>query len=177
MELWKDIKGYDGRYQVSDMGRVRNASGQILTPKKHNRGYLHVVLFNGGKEPKSFLVHRLVANEFLPKEDGRPFVNHINEDRTDNRAENLEWCTQKENMRKHFSIHKEENNSLGRPVSNLKLVEQVSPNGCTVKVWKFIAEIHRELGYNSTSIKECCEGKRKTAYGYKWRYAIKDITR
>ena len=176
MELWKDIKGYEGKYQVSNIGRVRNTSGKVLTQKTQNRGYRHVLLSNGKGKFKSKLVHRLVADAFVPNPNGFPIVNHIDENKKNNCSNNLEWCTQSENMRRHFAIHECDNLSWGRTVANRERVEQINNDGSIVKVWEHIAQIHREVGYNATSIKECCIGKRKTAYGYKWRYASSNIT-
>ncbi len=111
-EIWKDIEGYEGKYQVSSLGRVRRLA---YTFKRRNRwgvcdnvisagmmslrnvkGYLSVQLRDETKR-KHHQVHRLVAAAFIPNPDGLPEVNHKNEDKTDNRVENLEWCTRKYN--------------------------------------------------------------------------------
>lgn len=95
-ENWKDIDGYDGMYQVSDLGRVRSKkSGEwrVFNPGKNKCGYPHVILFKDD-ERKDFYVHRLVAQAFIPNDDeNKTVINHINEVKTDNRAVNLEWCT------------------------------------------------------------------------------------
>lgn len=96
-EQWRDIDGYDGAYQVSDLGRVRsNKSGEwrVLKPSKNTKGYLQVALWKDGeKKGKGFRVHRLVAQAFIPNYDSsKTLINHINEVKTDNRVSNLEWC-------------------------------------------------------------------------------------
>lgn len=104
-EIWKDIEGYEGLYQVSNMGRVKSflqrSSGKIRLLKLHNRGYNSVSLKKAGK-PKWFFVHRLVATAFIPNPEHKREVNHINGNKTDNRVCNLEWVSSSENKRKGF---------------------------------------------------------------------------
>lgn len=95
-EIWKNIVGYKGLYQVSNMGRVRDTAGNILTQHHHPKGYLQIHL-SKNKKHTNYLVHRLVAKHFIKNPDNLPQVNHINEIKTDNRAVNLEWCTVKYN--------------------------------------------------------------------------------
>lgn len=109
-EVWKDIEGYEGRYQVSNMGRVKSLTrkvwnytkpGRVLKPGAKRNGYLHVALSNGDKIEKHAHVHRLVAKAFIPNPDNLPEVNHKNLNKSDNRVENLEWCTSRYN-KAHF---------------------------------------------------------------------------
>lgn len=111
-EVWKDIEGYEGKYQVSSLGRVRrlaytfkrrnkwgvcdNVISSGMMSLRNVKGYLSVKLRDETKR-KHYQVHRLVAAAFIPNPDGLPEVNHKNEDKTDNRVENLEWCTRKYN--------------------------------------------------------------------------------
>lgn len=102
-EQWRDIDGYDGMYQVSDLGRVRSRkSGEwmVMRPSKNDNGYLIVDLRRGGKRTrKQTRVHRLVAQAFIPNDDEtKTIINHINEDKTDNRVSNLEWCDYRYNL-------------------------------------------------------------------------------
>lgn len=173
MEIWKDIAGYEGLYQVSNLGNVRSLNWsntgviKLVALKKHNRGYLHVLLYKG-KRCKSFLVHRLVADTFMPCSDKTMTVNHIDENPLNNHLDNLEWCSLKENINKFQSNHP---GKIGR-TENMTPVNQLDMGGRVVNVWKSVAEIRRNLNFNSWSISQCCNGKRKTAYGYRWQYAI-----
>lgn len=95
MSEWQPIDGWLGRYEVSRDGQVRRNDGMILGQWKDHHGYMLVRL----SQPRTVeRVHRLVAGAFIPNPEGKPFVNHINNERADNRAENLEWCTQWENI-------------------------------------------------------------------------------
>lgn len=98
MEVWKDIEHYEGYYQVSNTGKIRNERGQELAPFKSHNGYSVATLCRDGMRIKRY-VHRLVALTFLDNPDNKPQVNHINHDKLDNRADNLEWCTAQENMK------------------------------------------------------------------------------
>ena len=101
-EIWKDIHGYKGLYQISNYGRVKSFNWRhwgytrVLTPQPTAHGYLHIRLHKD-KKIEQFSVHRLVALVFVPNPEGKPEVNHINEDKTDNRACNLCWMTHEEN--------------------------------------------------------------------------------
>lgn len=98
MEEWKDIEGYEGKYQVSNKGRVKalnfkRTSKEKIIKEANNKGYKAVKLWKFGKR-KSYLVHRLVALSFIPNPKKLPQINHKDEDKLNNNADNLEWCTQ-----------------------------------------------------------------------------------
>jgi hypothetical protein len=98
-ETWRDVEGYNGRYQVSDLGRVKNTkTGRVLKPGKKPKGYLFVVLCVGGRG-KTRTVHRLVAQAFIPNPRGLTDVDHANNVRTDNSVTNLRWASKSENVR------------------------------------------------------------------------------
>lgn len=105
-EIWKDIEGYEGLYQVSNMGRVRN-NKKLLSPYNEGKGYLKVSLFKD-KKCKRYKVHRLVANAFLPKAENKPMVNHIDENKHNNVITNLEWCSNQENVAYYYKNRKME---------------------------------------------------------------------
>lgn len=194
-EIWKDIDGYEGLYQVSNMGRVkslgrykiaRNNSISFMSEiiKKtqiSKKGYITVTL-NNNKQRKTFKVHRLVAQAFLDNPDNLPQINHKDEDKTNNviwvnddgsidyNKSNLEWCDNKYNC--NYGNHSINiSKKLKRHPSIIKSVLQLNLNEEYVKIWDSSTDICEILGYNKTCISECCNGKQKTDYGYKWVFA------
>lgn len=176
-EVWKDIKGYEGLYQVSSIGRVRSLDrtvvysdgreyfyeSKILIPYKNNSHYLMVNLCKNGKS-KSYLIHRLVAEAFIPNTENKKEIDHINTNKSDNRVDNLRWVTRKENCNNPISIENNRNAQQSKPILQLDL------NGHFINKWKSVREVEREIGYIHNNISRCCNGKYKTAYGYIWKY-------
>lgn len=179
-EIWKDIQGYEGMYQVSNYGRVKslgrlvNGSNQygvkfqylkkdkILKPILDKWGYLRISIYkNNHKIAKR--IHILVAETFLENQNNYSIINHINGDKTDNRVENLEWCTQSHNVQESYR--------LGLRIPTGRAVNQYDLDGNFIKTWDTIKE--PRLLYNNSHISDCCNGTRKTAAGYIWRYAKK----
>lgn len=173
MEEWKDIKNYPD-YMVSNQGRVkslnfkRTGKEQVLRCCKGKDGYLAVKLYKNGKL-KNFKVHRLVSEAFIPNTNNKPFIDHINTDKTDNRVENLRWVTSKENSNNPLTKGKQVG-KIGKLSPNHKPILQFTLDGEFIKKWDGAREIEREIGYYNNNISMCCSGKRKTAYGYIWRY-------
>lgn len=161
-ESWKPIKGYECLYEVSTMGRVRRLRktpngdiGSLLKPAIDRAGYKRVRLCKEGTVFAVY-VHRLVASTFLGERSGE--VNHINGDKQDNRLDNLEWCTHQENMQK----------AADTGLINCTAVAQ-SSDGVTVAVYPSITDASKKIGGSKSNIAKCCNGQRKTAYGYEWR--------
>lgn len=170
-EIWKPIIGYEGLYEVSNYGNIKSLNWRnrniekCLYLKKHNKGYFQVELVKN-KKRKMVLVHRLVAEAFLENPLNKPQINHKDYNRSNNSVENLEWCTINENMT-HSAIRRK-----SKPTKRKEKIIQLDLQGNIVKIWNSCVSIKTDKNYHQTSIFECCEGKRKTAYGFIWQYAI-----
>lgn len=162
-EIWKDIEGYEGLYQVSNMGRVRSLRRNIILKSKRETNEYERVVLSTNNIPKLYSIHRLVAMAFIPNPNNYPIVNHKDEDRTNNRVDNLEWCTQKYNVNYGTGIAK-------RARSQSKKVLQFKPDGTFVKEWESTMEIGRAMNKSQAHIVDVCNGKRRIAYGYIWKY-------
>lgn len=125
-EIWKYIKDYEGLYQVSNKGRIKslqdnhgNRRDKIMNPTKDNRGYLRVPL-SKNKRRRNCRVHRLVAESFIPNPFNKPCIDHINSIKTDNRSENLQWCTIQENNKNPIRMDKIKSTEYREKMSKLK---------------------------------------------------------
>ena len=162
-EIWKDIKGYEGLYQVSNLGRVKSKR-KILSPSKGE--YLKVVLSKNGVE-KVYTIHRLVAKAFIDNFENKPQVNHKDENKHNNVVDNLEWVTNKENM----NYGTRNKRIIENKRHTFKKIIQKDKNNKIIHKWKDIVEIQEKTKYNKHNIYKCCENKYKYAYGYKWEYS------
>ena len=197
-EIWKDIKEYEGLYQVSNLGNIKSLRrNKLIKYSKDNKGYLRTSLAKNGIN-RTVKVHRIVAQAFINNDENKPQVNHKNGNKTDNNVENLEWVSNQENQnhswntglrkkgKEHWSYGKippqlakvigcgknnpnYNNRGVKNPLS--KKVQQLDKENKIIKLWYGIAEASRELKICSNTISLCCKGKRKTAGGYKWQYA------
>lgn len=165
-EVWKDIEGYEGFYQVSNLGRIKSIprNGTIKNSKilKQNvvGGYGQIALQKRGKI-KYEKVHRLVAKMFISNQNNLPEVNHIDGNKLNNNVSNLEWVTTRDNQL--HSVYVLGNNKF-------RIIEQYDKKGNFIKEWKQIVTASKELKINATSIVKCCRKKRKSAGGYVWKY-------
>lgn len=170
-EIWRDVVGYENLYQVSNLGNVKSSySGKNLKRGTQNVGYKCVNLYKN-KVSKTYLIHRLVAQAFIENPQNLPCINHIDEDKTNNRVENLEWCNQKYNNNygnhnKNLSKSLYENDKLSEPI------EQYTKNGVYVNTYLSSLDAERKTGVSSTGINRCCNNVKyyKTAGGYVWKY-------
>lgn len=182
-EIWKDIKNYEDKYQVSNLGRIRSKNRilvykngrnrpqkeKIMTPYKA-RGYLGVVLYSDCSR-KSFLVHRLVADAFLPNTDNKEEVNHKNGNKYDNNVKNLEWVTHSENNLHCYRVLKRKLSCLGKfgkehPCS--KIVARICIKTGEKTTYNSMTEASKNNLINIKTISNCCCGRQKTGKGYKW---------
>ena len=163
---WRPVPGYTGLYEVSEDGRVRNArTKRVLSRKTERNGYVRVHLSKDGCS-KSVLLHRVVAAAFVPNPDGLPTVNHIDEDKANNAASNLEWSGMSyQNSYGRGAVNR--NKAKERPVW------QLSMDGDPVRLWGSIKEASAFLGVNPSTVVCVCKGKRryKSTGGYKFKYA------
>lgn len=175
MERWKAIKGYEGLYEVSDLGRVRSMDmilpcknnsfhsrkGKMLSPQNNGKGYVFVNLRKSGKGEKHY-IHRLVAEAFVENNKNLPLVNHKNEIKDDNRASNLEWCDNTYNINYGSCLSK-----ITKKMA-IPIVQELHSG--EIVIWDSIREIERQKKFSRKIIAECCKGIRMDAYNSRWRY-------
>lgn len=163
IEIWKPILGYEGKYAVSNHGRVKSLNyrhtgkDRLLSLLRDGHGYHQVVLYIEGQRNR-VLVHRIVAEAFIPNTDNKPHIDHINTNRLDNRPENLRWCTRQENS----------NNPL-TCAHHSKRTLQFDTNGTLIKEWASAREASACLGISVSAICSCRKGRSMTSGGYVWR--------
>ena len=163
-EVWKDIKGYEGLYQISNLGRVKRVTtGRILKGGKDKDGYLMVKLYkNNIRSNKK--IHRLVAEAFIPNPENKPQVNHADENKTNNSLDNLEWMTAKENIN-HGTRNERAAKTKSIPIIATNLTTGESQEFNSTK------ECARQLRLDPGNITKVLKGKRKTLGGYTFEYA------
>lgn len=178
-EIWKDVAGYEGLYQVSNMGRVKSLArtrnmnlpwGGIAPVNERIRkfgkslGYQNITLSKNGVNER-IRVHKLVAMTFIPNPRGCTQINHKNGDKHDNRVENLEWVTPSENQRHAIET------GLRKDAFRRKKVNHYDRDGNFIRSWNGYVEIRDALGIPCQSVCNCCKGRCPSANGYIWRLA------
>ena len=172
-EQWKDIIGYEGLYQISNLGRVKSlkyGKERILKPYENQDGYLEVNLYNDDKKRNHIKIHRLVANAFIPNKDiSKTEINHKDENKGNNIWTNLEWTDHITNIQYGTRTERSSVNRINN--ANIsKQVAQYSLDGNFIRSFPSTKEIQRQLGFANQYIGQCCLGKRKQAYNYIWKY-------
>lgn len=186
MEIWKDIKGYEGLYQVSNLDKVKSIEKDIIRVRngkeiithipekilfqwKNSKGYLSVAI--GSKQSrKLYKVHRLVAEAFIPNPDNLPQVNHIDEDKSNNKVENLEWCTNRYNCNYGTYNFRLSEKLKGRKAFWLtKAVIQYSMNGEFIREFESIRDAAKAVKSSPANISMCCKGIYSSCKGFKWK--------
>lgn len=165
-EIWKDIQDYEGLYQVSNYGRVKSLERDVETQRgvwhcyekllkwhDNGKGHMYTILSKDSKVERK-LIHRLVAEAFIPNPNNYDVVHHKDHNKQNNHVSNLEWMSDA----KHKAHH------------SAKTVYQYTKDGLLVNVWKTALEAEKVLGIDSSSVCLCCNGKRKTHSGYIWSY-------
>ena len=158
-EEWKPVAGFERFYRVSNLGRVLSLrSGRIRKPVLNRQTGYYMMFLVGDGFRKCITVHRIVAEAFCEKPDGCDCVNHIDEDKQNNRADNLEWCTHAYNNA-YSNIYA----ASRKPIAQMK-------DGKVIKIWASAREAEKHLKTNYKNISAVCRGLRPRAGGYEWRF-------
>ena len=172
-EIWKDVIGFEGKYQVSNLGNVRSLNYKRLgiikeiSPETDLNGYLCVTLYAGHCEQHRKMVHRLVAETFLLNPSNLPQVNHKDENKKNNKLDNLEWCNAKYNINYGTGHQKTVKAALENQAFTVKCLDDN-------REYISARDAARDKNTQHSGILRCCRGERKTAGGYHWAFINKE---
>ena len=173
-EIWKPIAGYEGKYEASNLGRIRsfaqtNRQGNILSGYPNYKGYLQVYLYDSPQHGKWHSIHRLIAFTFIENPNDYPQVNHKDENKLNNAADNLEWCTNRYNSG-YGTRAKRAGMSNRCCETTSKKIYSIDQNG-HVEYFNSIGEAERQTGIAHSNIVRVLKDRRKTAGNRRWFYA------
>ena len=190
-EIWKPIKGYEGYYEASNLGNIRSVDrvilstanilhtehkqlrrGRVLKQGNGRKGYKIVVLQRDGQK-RTMYTHRIIAMTFVENPYNKPCIDHINGVCTDNRAENLRWCTQKENINNPNTVYKNLDTLKQNALTNCKAKTILQLDKDTLEVIQEISpksSYFKDMGFVRAYITSACRNHKKNAYGYKWAF-------
>lgn len=188
-EIWRDIKGYEGIYQVSNLGNVKSLDRYIINKNGGKQfynscvlktspscDYLKVILSKNNKQ-KTCRIHILVAQAFIPNPENKPEVNHKDGNKQNNCVDNLEWCTRSKNEKHAYLIGLANSSNKQKAIVSKyakehysKRINQYDLNGNFIREWYSMHEVWRQLGIRPSYICRCCKGLRNQTYGYIWKY-------
>lgn len=190
-EIWKPIKGYEGYYEASNLGNIRSVDrvilstanilhtehkqlrrGRVLKQGNGRKGYKIVVLQRDGQK-RTMYTHRIIAMTFVENPYNKPCIDHINGVCTDNRAENLRWCTQKENINNPNTVYKNLDTLKQNALTNCKAKTILQLDKDSLEVIQEIlpkSSYFKDMGYVRAYITSACRNRNKNAYGYKWAF-------
>lgn len=173
-EIWKNIEGYENRYEISNLGNIRNKQTKHIFSQKINKYGYKIVRFRFRKQNKYFheLVHRLVAKAFISNPNNYPQVNHKDGNKQNNCIDNLEWCTAKQNSNHAIENNLYQKNIIGilNYTNSLKIpVLQYDLKGNFIKKWDSIYST-KQYGFIPQNVSDCCKGKIKKHKNFVWKY-------
>lgn len=184
-EMWKDVKGFEGIYQISNLGRLKvlkrkifnekyfgnvkwvEKKEKIMKPSNDTKGYLHTVLTDNNGNKKAVKIHRLVAQAFIPNPQNKPQINHIDGNKENNNVNNLEWCTNDYNIKHSWKIGLRSKKTY---TNIMKKINQYDLEGNFIKQWNCAKDIEQQLGISINMIRRCCKGERNKTHNYIWKY-------
>lgn len=161
------IKGYEGLYYITRDGRIYNSHNLEMKLSKNANGY-NIITLSKNNVSHTYIVHRLVAETFLPNPDGLPCVNHKDENKANNYVNNLEWCSVSYNN--NYGTRQERVSKAQQNNFRSKKIGQYSLDGQLVKIWPSTGEVQRQLNYDKSNIQKVARGVKHTAYGFIWKY-------